>query len=190
MPKLVCTFLLLIVVSPVFAQTKYEKEVRIQEADVPAVALDYVNAFAFSKKIKWFKEYGLESTSIEAKTRSDGKRFSIEFNDNGKLEDVEIDLRWKQLPEEVRSTIDRYLNEIYGKYRLDKAQIQYSGDPDHILRFLRKKEEHQNITIRYELVIHARVRKQYRQFEYLFDDAGSYIRSAEIILRNSDNIEY
>lgn len=93
---------LLAVSTTVFAQQKYENEIRISRDSVPTKALAFIDTAPFDKKIRWYKEYFIDGTSIEAKTRYQGKRYSIEFDPSGELEDVEIDHRWRHAPEQVR----------------------------------------------------------------------------------------
>ena len=175
---------------PSFGQIKYEKEVRLDKKDVPATARDFVRQFAFTKKVKWYKEIGLTSTSIEAKTKHKGQRYSIEFDNEGILEDVEIEIGAGNIKEGTINTISTYLSEELGKYEIEKIQIQYVGPPENILSFLKEQNHSELIITNYEFVINSKVDKAFRQFEYLFDESGVFIKSYEIILRNTDNIEY
>lgn len=183
----ISVFLLLTLSS--LAQTKYEKEVRIKQNVVPQSALDFVDALSFSHKVKWYKEFGLESTSIEAKTKREGQRYSIEFNTAGELEDVEVQIKWESLPLGVRASIDDYLQGKFNKYRLRKIQVQYVGAPNDMIVFL-KNENRIRVAQNYELVLSAKVDGAYKKFEFLFSGEGNFLKSAEIVSKNTDNIEY
>ncbi|MDC8004080.1 hypothetical protein POV27_08445 [Aureisphaera galaxeae] len=172
------------------AQAKYEKEIRLKETLVPQVALDFVQSLSFSKKIKWYKEIGINTSSVEAKTKHLGKRYSVEFSMDGTLEDVEIQIKKEEIPENARLRITEYFTSKFGKYRINKIQIQYSGDPTVLLPFLKREKVSTEINTNYEIVVSARVNRAYKKFEFLFSEKGDYLKSAEIVLKNTDNIEY
>lgn len=183
-------FLLFFLGQGAYAQTKYEKEIRIPTDSVPAVALQFVNNAPFDKKIKWYKEFGLNSTSFEAKTKYHGRRYSIEFNNDGILEDIEVQTKWKELPEYERSKMEDYLGERFGNYSINKLQYQFSGQTEVMSQFLIDLEYTEQITQRYEVVIHTKINGKFKRFELLFDWAGGYLSSAEFVPKNADNIEY
>ena len=190
MTRLLCTLFVFAIVGSVLGQTKYEKEVRINTDSVPTNALEFVDALNFDKKVRWYQEFGLETTTIEAKTKFNGKRYSIEFSKDGELEDVEVGIKWSHAPGEVRAKIDDYLTSKYERYTVDKLQVQYTGDHESIADFVRGQKGSEDLTVNYEMVFHTRVDKHYKKFEYLFSAEGEYLKSSEIIQQNSDNIEY
>ncbi|WP_435578320.1 hypothetical protein [Gilvibacter sp.] len=173
-----------------YGQQKLENEVRISRSEVPKIALEFIDTAPFKKKVRWYKEYFLGGTSVEAKTRFNGKRYSIEFDVDGNLEDVEIDHPWKQAPEPVRQRMEDYLEEQFERYSLDKLQFQYSGATHQVFEWLHGRLAASTLQLRYEVVIHTKVKGRFKRFEVLFDDNGNYIKSAEFIPKNVDNIEY
>lgn len=183
---------LLLLLSPYwgFTQIKFEREIRIEHQDVEQTAKDFVCNLTSSKKVKWYKEFGFNSISIEAKTKFAGKRYSIEFTPEGQLEDVEIEVKMRDFPTETRENIKSYLKEKYGKYRIRKVQIQYAGEPAKVLKYLQEETRNKAVSIKYELIISSKVNKHFKKFEYLFTEAGAYLQNAEIVLKNTDNIEY
>ena len=188
--KSILIIALLAVSTTVIAQQKYENEIRISRDSVPTKALEFIDTAAFDKKIRWYKEYFLDGTSVEAKTRYHGKRYSIEFDPFGKLEDVEIDHRWRHAPEQVRLLMENYLQERFGHYTLDKLQFQYSGPAEQVFEWLHERLSAAELTLRYEVVIHTKDNGKYKRYEVLFDAEGALLRSAEFIPKNLDNIEY
>jgi len=171
-------------------QQKYEREVRIEQDSVPSKAIDYVAQLQFSSKIKWFKENGLKRTSFEAKTKSKGKKYSIEFNSDGILEDVEIIISKKKLPAEVYKNITQYLRKDLSKFKWGKIQIQYSGDPKAVQQKVVTGALSEGLIIRYELIVSCRLNKKYQKLEYLFSDTGAFVERKSILLPNTDNLEY
>ena len=171
-------------------QFKYEKETRIKEKNVNPSAQAYVSSLGFKKKVKWFKEIGYERESIEAKISSNDKKYSIEFLMDGTLEDVEIGAKISTLPSHIQQVILSYLSAQYEDYSIDKTQIQYSGDPEEILNFLKYGVEYESILTRYEIVINTKSKGSFKSYEYLFSTEGEVVHRMEIVRRNIDNIEY
>lgn len=174
------------------AQVKYEKEYRLNQKDVPKPALDFVNTLGFDRKIKWYKEEGLNKTSIEAKTKYLSKRYSVEFNSKGEIEDIEVEIKLNEISEEVRQNILNYLNTNYQKANICKIQIQFSGDPDALSHTIvnQKFTNNPEVITRYEIVVKVKNKKKHEKLEYLFDDQGEMLQKAVILLKNTDNLEY
>ena len=61
------------------AQQKYEREYRIKSEIIPQSAKEFINSIGSDYKIKWYKEIGLNTVSLEAKFKHNNKKFSIEF---------------------------------------------------------------------------------------------------------------
>lgn len=174
------------------AQVKYEKEYRIDAEEVPATALQFIAALDFPSKVKWYKEEGFQKTSIEAKTKDQLSRFSIEFSSSGLLEDIEIKCKWEQLPVQVRTSIAQYFSSNFQKHKIRKIQVQYQGQADALkaIRTNRPKSSTQQMEVRYELVVKVKRKDTYQLLELLFDDRGNYLQEWIIILKNTDNLEY
>lgn len=176
--------------SSLYAQQKLEREVRIDADDVPAKAIEFVKQLAFSSKIKWYKETGLNATSFEAKTKFNKKKYSIEFNSNGVFEDVEITISKKKLSPQILKNITQYLHKDLSKFKWRKIQIQYSGDPQAVRQKIKTGNATQGLRVKYELIVSAKIDKKYQKFEYLFSDVGTFLERKNIILQNTDNLEY
>ncbi len=190
MHKLITLFVILFLSwGSIFGQTKYEKEYRLKTKDVPQKALDFVEQLNFNQTIKWYREEGLNRISVEAKTKFHSKKYSIEFDSTGLIEDVEIIVNWEDLPKDARSNICQSLEEAHQKFRIVKIQIQYSGSPENIIQKV-KGDTESEITTKYEIVVKAKTSGNFESFEYLFDAQGIFIQKAVIIFKNSDNLEY
>jgi hypothetical protein len=183
-------FMLLLIASNAFAQYKFEKENRIRKADVPEEASSFVDAMAFDSKVKWFEEIGYDKTSYEAKTKRDGKKFSIEFSAEGVFEDVEIEIETNGIPKNTYSRITDYLSTEFQKYSFEKVQIQYTGDPDQVLAYFSSEATQSALTVNYEIVISTRIENSYVRFELLFSEEGNFIKKSKIVSKNVDNIIY
>ncbi|MEM6378487.1 MAG: hypothetical protein AAF705_09745 [Bacteroidota bacterium] len=173
-------------------QTKYEKEYRIPVKDVPEEALNYVNQYGFIKRIKWYKEESLTGMSIEAKSKKDKQKYSIEFDTNGQLQDVEIGFDIEKISTEVRALIQTSLNKEFDRFKFRKIQKQYAGPPQYILDYLTGKvtELDPSVRIQFEIVLEGRKASKAHLYEYTFSKAGALVSKNRIVLRNTDILEY
>lgn len=173
------------------SQSKYEKEFRIKAENVPAKALTFIDSLTFDSKIKWYKEIGLDHITIEAKAKFNNERHSIEFSENGIFEDAEVEVKPDKIPESVNSKISGILSQRHKKYKIEKIQIQYTGDRSVVLNFLRQNRKNsEGITINYEIVISTKMEGNYLMLEYLFSETGEFLQSSQIISRRKDTIDY
>ena len=171
------------------AQTKFEFERRIAETTVPPSALAFVNALELDKKVRWYQETSERDTTVEAKTKRRGQWHSIEFHRWGALEDVEIKIPYDSIPEPVRDSICNQLYRQTRRFRVDKTQVQYSGDPVAVQRAVLHAAP-KAVTVRYELTVKAETDDGFELLEYLFDAAGTQLDRSKIVFRNTDHLDY
>ncbi len=172
------------------AQTKYEREIRIRKIEVPKKAGDFVDIMKLTRKIKWYKETGYLSTSFEAKTKYKGKRLSIEFSENGNFEDLEVEIRTKEIPPDTYKKISEYLSGTHGKYAVEKIQIQYSGDSKSIQNYPQHLGFDRELITRYEVEFATKMDGSFVRFECLFAEDGALVKQSQIIQKMTDNIVY
>lgn len=160
---------------------KIEKEERITATDFPKNAMKIVQELGYDrKKIKFYRETDGDKTSFEAKLTYKNRNYSIEFDKNGQLEDVEIDLRKRKMPQNVLAKIQKALDTVARKYRIEKVQEQYL--PVELTLHKLKERIANNQPDNYEMIVAFKEdRKIYRK-EYLFDNNGIFI-SARLIKR-------
>lgn len=179
-----------------YAQQKYEREYKIDTNEVPQQALDFIAAFKVHKKVKWYQEQGLDETSVEAKFKLKGAKYSVEFGDDGTLQDIEQTVAFKKLPTAIQESIQLYLNEQYDAYSIEKVQLQYTGNPKVLLPWIQSTSfptldiTHKNITRIYELVVRTRTKSNVLLFQFQFDDEGQKIEQKEIITRDTDILKF
>jgi len=174
-----------------YSQSKFEKEFRIKTNEVPSIALSFVDSMKFESRVKWFKEIGLNDISIEAKANYKKQPISIEFSGNGLFEDIEIEVKSNQLPVDVFSKLSGVISQRHEKYTIEKVQVQYTGDRNTVLQFMRENRKiPEGITINYELVISTKVDGNFRMLEYLFKQNGDYVKSNQILSNRQDTIDY
>ena len=190
MIKQILLVLSIILSLPLMAQVKYEKEIRVSDKDVPKEALGLVEQLMPGQKVKWYKEFGKDKTSFEAKTKKDGKAYSIEFSEQGGFEDLEERVRFEALPETVKTAIRLVLDDTFAKYSIEKVQIQYSGSADELTLHFLQGTKSGSLVVRYEVIVAAKEDGQFNEFEWLFDAAGSILHRQIIMPKDTQNLEY
>lgn len=171
------------------AQEKLEREFRVDEQEVPTNAVQALSQVVTKKPFNWYKETGLEYTTYEAKGRLNGKIASIEFNSDGILEDVEINERWRSLPQALRTNITTILEKDSDRFKIKKVQAQYLNNEQPLATIISQIEKGA-LKPNYELVVQLKVDGLYLLYEYLFTNDGTFIQRLEIVERNSFNIQF
>ena len=173
----------------VWAQFKYEHEERMPREEVPDTARAFVEALALKGRVRWYREQGYDRSSIEAKVRHRGQRYSIEFDATGRFEDVEVEVKAGDVPAEAWARITAGLADSLGRHRVQKVQVRHTGHPEAVLRKLRGPDPPGPGT-GYELMVSARVQGTYVLFEYEFAADGAFVRRDRVVLRHADHILY
>jgi hypothetical protein len=188
--KILATVLLVIGAEQLFGQLKYEKESRLGKNEAPRLALQFIDALELQGKVKWYLEEGLDRTSIEAKFTSQKSRYSIEFDVQGNLEDVEVLVKWNEIDASLKETIVDQFCEDCRKITVQRVQVQYTGELLALQDLVKTRESNGNYVQRYEIVIRCRTPKDTRQYEYLFSNTGEKLSRSEIVFKNASNLEY
>ncbi|PKQ44699.1 hypothetical protein [Confluentibacter flavum] len=173
-----------------FAQEKFEKESRIKPNDVPVKALVFIDSLNFNNKVKWYKEEGLNRKSIEGKFKHNKVRYSVEFDTLGHVEDIEIEVNWKDLRDSLKDSIFFQLRTDCLKHKIVKVQKQYTGSESQLFSILKADINNLSLTTKYELIVRCRQQNELDLFEYLFNDTGKLISTSKIVFKNSSHLEY
>lgn len=181
-------FALLLNVETTFAQQKIEREYAIKTAQVPKSALQYVDQVFEGRRTKWYAEESQKGRSIEAKVKQDGTIYSIEFDEGGKLQDIETLISFKSLPEPLRNTIEKTLEAEFSRIKIIKVQRQWTGPAKTLQLLLAKKEPAEKYITRYELVIRGTKDRSTSDYEVLVDDQGRLIRTSKIISKDNPHL--
>ncbi len=173
-----------------WAQQKLEREYYIKGSQVPGKALSFVKELFGDVKVTWYGEESLTGHTIEAKLRSQGKRYSVEFDSTGTLEDIEILAKFNDLPERTRSGLTKALNDTFRQQRVMKTQIQWKGNLSTIKMAIKNGEHPAPTTVQYELIIRGRKEGLRKYYEVQSDHEGSIQKVSEIIQPNASNLIY
>lgn len=173
-----------------FAQEKIEKESRIDLTVVPKNAQSFISDLALDNKIKWYLEQGINQTTIEAKFKHNGKKYSVEFDSIGNIEDIEVEISWKDLEAGVKESIKKQLDLNCLKHKINKIQTQYLGNAKNLSFLFKQNSNTQKLETNYELIVRCNQENEVNLFEYLFNHQGKLISKSKIIFRNSSHLEY
>lgn len=189
-----CKLILLVVLfqytNNLVAQEKYEKESRIKQKDVPLKAIQFINSLNLRKTIKWYQEEGLVKKSIEAKFKHNKKRYSLEFDTLGNIEDLEVESTMKAIDNRIKDSISFSLNKECLSHKIVKIQIQYSGALSALFDKIKTDTNNISLVINYELIVKCKLKNRTVLYEYLFSGEGKKVSNSKIIFKNSSHLEY
>lgn len=171
------------------AQVKYEREYRIKEYDAPPLAQSFIDSVFSESRVRWYAEISNEGKSVEAKLSYNRTRYSIEFDLQGNILDIEFEIKAEEIPETVHENIERNLKEIFDRYRITRIQEQVLASRTGYYLFL-KNTDTDGITINYEITIRGRENRKTRWYEFLFDQKGHIKSKIPIVFRNTDILEF
>lgn len=174
------------------AQNKYERESRISKSVFPTNALETITPYLENaKKIRFYQEIDSVKQSFEVKLKKGKLRYSVEFDKNGTLEDIEFLIGENDIPDESWAKIEDYLNTNFQKIRVKRIQQQYPvGHADHSVIL---KEAFQNLIldyINYELVFSAKINSGFQTYEALFNSTGALIKLRQSFSPKYDHLLY
>ncbi len=162
----------------VFSQTKNEKEERITESEFPSTAIAVVNNLPEDcKRLKFYKETDGEKQSFEVKFKFKRKRYSLEFSNDGIIEDLEILTKLKTINEEKKSKIEDYFTSSFSKYKLIKVQKQfvYHSELD-ALTFANDILDNTSAEDpNFEIIAEVKTDNKRDIREFTFDDSGEFV---------------
>jgi hypothetical protein len=191
--KLFITPILVLYASFSFAQNKYEREFRIKKDQFPASAIDLLDTHIKDRKrLKFYKETDGTKGSYEAKFKKDRLWYSMEFDIDGTLEDIEITIEPLDIPSEVLANITMYFNKAFSKHRVKKIQQQYLASVEEKSRKT-LRNAFQNLLIpslNYEIIVSGKEDKSYLDYEVLFDAQGNFINRKKQLPPNYDHVLY
>ncbi len=172
------------------AQHKYEREYRIKSEMIPQSAQEFVDSIGSDSKIKWYKEISLNDVSIEAKFKHNKKKFSVEFDKLGILQDVEFVLEESEIAPIVYNKMERKLDSLYQKWKFQKIQKHYSGRHSDIITSIHKNEPSNTVKVYYEIVLKGKNLGNTEQYEITFSEQGEIQNIQQIIQDKADHLEY
>ena len=173
-----------------FAQKKYEKESDLSLKDVPAKAILFFDTAPISGEIDWYYEENLLGNSIEAKFYHREQKYSIEFDVNGELQDIEVECGLGDVDIILLTNMTESLSKEFMKSNIIRVQQQYRGTILSFLDFLNEPDKSHVYQLKYETEVKAKKKKRSKLYEVLFGQEGKIERIDEVIFRNNDYLEF
>lgn len=187
-PSILFSFALLMVGNSLSAQEKLEREYSISKQQVPDKALQFVAENYAGLRVRWYREENLQGQSIEAKLKKKRQWHSIEFDTLGRLQDVEILIKYKDIAEDLREEMEGWMEEEFSSYKIDKVQRQWSGSESAMAQLIKEGKSELDFERRYEIVVKGRKGGKTDFYELLFDDDGELLEMAKIIERSVNHM--
>ena len=172
------------------AQTKNEKESRVNLVDFPIEAQTLINTVVNDvKRVRHYKETDGDKISYETKFKQKKHWYSVEFDAFGTLEDIEVEIKERQIKDDIRNKINTYLKMESDNYDFLKIQEQYHFDSSkNAQTFLESVLVSRNSTASYyELIVAIKKDKQWYVKEITFDSAGLFLSERPL---QQDSYEY
>jgi hypothetical protein len=175
----------------IFAQNeKIEAEQRIKSTEVPTKSIEWLRqSFPNTRKVKWYQETTSGVKSFEAKFKLNSNKYSVEFSENGLIEDVEILREIDRIEEPYLSNLKDAFGQIE-KFKLSKIQEQWTSDFSEKLSLAIRENNSALITIRFEVEFTAIIDESFSLWEGLFDQNGNLLYKRKVKLRATDNLDY
>ena len=181
-------FLLLFFGSTAIAQVKYEKEERIQKEALPTAVSKLLPLMeTHAKRMRYYQEFDGQSISYEVKFKKHGTHFSVEFNQEGVLEDVEVLMSKSALPTAVLETVKTHFQSV--KFTRIQKQFVHRNEGSQA-QTIQAVFENQLAPTAYELEVSGKTQNGYRQFELLIDPAGKLLKKSTILTKDYEHVVY
>ncbi len=185
--------LLLLLPLFIISQVKQEQEQRIKKEQFPDKALELLEEYLEdARRIRFYIEMENGEKGYEAKFKKGKLHYSVEFFENGELEDVEFIIATKDIPNDSWNAIEEHLGSKFPGYRIIKIQQQHQAkegiDPKTIMH-----QAFQNLIlphINYEIVFSAKVYGVFHNHEATFDLEGKLLEIRRYLPPNYDHVLY
>ncbi len=181
MRKFLLSVILILLGNAAFSQeTKNEVEKRIKEAEMPAEAIHTLKTLPINlNRTKFYLESDNEHSSFEAKVKLKGHKYSIEFDKNGELLDIEIAIDLDEIPENITKSIKNYLKNTYERHKIEKIQEHF------IPANTRDAFDERKNPDKYEFIVATKNKEnKLEEMEIRFDSTGKELETRKVIRRS------
>ncbi|MEM8893533.1 MAG: hypothetical protein AAGC88_03080, partial [Bacteroidota bacterium] len=142
-----------------------------------------------AKRIRYYRETDIDRVSYECKFMLSGQHYSVEFTEQGSLEDIEILIDFDDVDKVAAESIVNSFS-AYDRFKIRRTQRQFisqTGSSQFLDSVIRQAE---GLTLRYEIVASLKKESDWKNYEMLFDDQGQLLNQREVIDRQTDMILY
>ena len=184
------TFLFCFILGFSQSQTKNEVEKRVNTEDVPSDIIEDLNLHVKKiDKVKWYFQTDGKKNVYEGKFKQHSQKYSVEFDTLGKIANVEVIIKKREIPNDIFENISNKLKDTFKGYKIEKIQREYLGNEE-LLEVISHKKSNTDLKIRYEILVNAKIENYRKLFEILFDSKGHIISKREVILQSTDILDY
>ena len=170
--KTLLLFLLIACFPASISAQKIEVEKKIPRAEFPAEALKFLEEkFPGKKNSRFFLESGADTINYEAKSKWRGDCFSVEFLQDGKWKDTEMEVAFKGLTPSLQESVAAVLSESFSKFKVKRVQEQSMPG---------------RLELRYEMEIKGKGPEGWGMWEYLFTSDGQLVEKQRILLPSNN----
>jgi len=174
--KTLLTTYFILLVGFTWSQEKVEVEKKLNPNDFPATALQMLSPYLKdAKRIRYYKEIDGKQESYEVKFKKNQHRYSVEFNKEGVLEDVEVQVRFSQLSKNKKQLIKDYLNEFFDRWKIEKIQLQYYK----LERISKPIDWDENVPL--EVIVATKTNGKLEKFELQFSENMECLSKRKVI---------
>ncbi len=162
-----------------FGQTKNEKETRIKLSSFPELAQEVIkNLPEKCRRLKYFLETDGSKRSFELKFKFNKKRYSLEFSEEGKIEDIEVVAQLRAINPLTKGKIESHLSQTYLKHKFIKIQKQfvYTTDFDRLNFVNNLLQNETNVLPNYEIIAEVKSNKGKDTREFTFNNKGEFLK--------------
>lgn len=172
------------------AQVKTEREYRLKEDQVPSLARDFISSLGTPTKLRWYREESQEGSSVEAKFLLNRKKYSIEFDTTGHLQDVEFIIPAGRIPSPALERLRAGLDSHFASWKFSKVQQHHQGEP-YLQRLVILKDVIQSgIDLFYEVEVRGKRNGVAGLYEIKAADDGKILEVKYILPKDADHLEY
>ncbi|WP_339836504.1 hypothetical protein [uncultured Maribacter sp.] len=175
-----------------YTQYKNEREFRIRKSQFPSAAISIIEDNVVGiKRLKFYKETDSNKVSFEAKLKMDKLWYSLEFNKEGVLKNIEILINSTDIPNDTYSKIESYLNNDFLKYRIKSLRQQYPSNNNTLEETF--KNAFQNLILPsniYEIVVVDKKEGRNVDYKIQFDAEGNFKKIRTALPPNYDHVLY
>lgn len=175
------------------AQNKNESEQRILLIDLPLEVQELTYTLPDDiKKLKYYRETDGEKSSFEIKFKYHKSFYSIEFNSDGIIEDIEKTISIKEINHITRLSIQNHFDSLYSKTKILKIQLQFLFNKDTEPKLFIENSLKPNSQQYINLEIIAEIKKEKEKLikEFTFSKKGEYIMSRELATSSYEHLLY
>lgn len=175
------------------AQTKQERETRIDKNLLPTEIQTFINLLPKNTKLlRFYKETDGNKDSFEVKFKYNGSFYSSEFSTDGQLEDIEKLIKKRHIDASILAEIENYFDINFRKSKLLKIQKQFlpkdSKDDFTFLKSILKKET--NTKTNYEIIAEVTKGKNRTLKEFLINSEGQFLNMRDIARSSYGHVLY